>query len=107
MSYHTYITTNSKRTTLYIGFTNNLELRIIEHYRNRGNPKTFAGRYHCYNLVWFEAHHRADGGIQREKEIKKWRREKKIALIEAYNPEWHFLNSDITVWPPEDGTRRF
>lgn len=46
-----YVLTNWKKTVLYVGVTNDLSRRLIEHYANRGKPKTFAGRYYCYNLV--------------------------------------------------------
>ena len=105
-SYHVYITTNPKKTVLYVGFTNDLGIRLVEHYQNLGNPKTFAGKYHCYNLLWFEEHHTATGGIEREKEIKKWRRQKKEALINDFNPEWRFLNNQVIEWPPEEGIFR-
>jgi len=52
--YFVYIVTNSERTVLYPGVTNNLEQRLVEHYCNRGQKKTFAGKYYCYNLVYFE-----------------------------------------------------
>ena len=104
---HVYIITNSSKSVLYVGVTNNLAIRLVEHYNNRGKQKTFAGRYFCYNLVYFEYHDTAEGGVLREKEIKKWRREKKVQLIESFNPDWNFLNSDVTEWPPEKGTQRF
>ncbi len=99
-SFFVYIVTNPKKKVLYTGMTNDLESRIIEHYLNRGLPKTFAGRYFCYNLIYFEEHHTAVGAIEREKEIKDWTRANKEALIATQNPDWHFLNSKITDWPP-------
>ena len=98
-----YITTNPKKTTLYVGMTNNLLTRIVEHYLNRGKPKTFAGRYYCYCLLYYEAHDTALHAIEREKEIKKWSRKKKEALIDSFNPERRFLNDEIIPWPPEEG----
>lgn len=92
MPFYTYITTNPGRTTLYIGMTNDLKERLIEHYNNRGDPETFAGRYYCYKLIYYEAYQTAQEAIEREKELKKWRREKKEALINTVNPEWEFLN---------------
>ena len=91
--YYVYITTNISRTTLYIGITNDLGRRLIEHYENRGKPKTFAGRYACYNLIYYEEFTFVEMAISREKEIKRWRREKKEALIKVKNPDWSFLNS--------------
>jgi putative endonuclease len=87
--------------------TNNLEYRLIEHYRERGNPSTFAGRYFCYCLLLHEYHHTAIGAIEREKEIKKWSRKRKDELIDSFNSKRLFLNNEITPWPPEPevGTR--
>ncbi len=94
-NYFVYITTNPKRTVVYIGVTNDLQTSLDQHYNNRGNPKTWVGRYFCYNLVWWERHGFIEHAIEREKEIKKWRREKKNNLIEQLNPKWRFLNQEI------------
>jgi len=99
-SCHVYIVTNPKKTVLYTGMTNHLEYRIIEHYLNRGRSKTFAGRYYCYCLIHYELHHSAIGAIEREKEIKSWSRSQKEDLINKENPQWLFLNDQITDWPP-------
>jgi putative endonuclease len=80
---------------LYVGVTNDLSRRIFEHFENRGNAKTFAGKYSCYNLVYYEHFSNIGHAIEREKEIKKWRREKKDLLINSVNPEWMFLNKGI------------
>ena len=93
-NFYVYITTNPAKTVLYIGVTNNLDRRISEHYENRGNPETFAGKYYCYNLIYYEHFSHINQAIEREKEIKKWRREKKEALIISFNPERRFLNDD-------------
>ena len=92
MPYYTYITTNPGRTTLYIGMTSNLAGRLQMHYEKRGQYQTFAGRYYCYKLVYYESYRTAQEAIEREKEIKKWRRSKKETLISNVNPEWKFLN---------------
>lgn len=65
-----YIITNPNKTVLYTGVTNDLIRRLAEHYIERGIAKTFAGRYYCYNLLYFEKHHTSIGAIEREKEIK-------------------------------------
>ena len=75
--YFTYILTNPERTVLYIGITNNLEARITEHYFNRGKLQTFAGKYYCYLLIYYEEFQYIKNAIAREKEIKGWRRSKK------------------------------
>ncbi len=103
--YYVYILSNPDRTTLYTGVTNNLEQRLYEHFLNRNNAKSFAGKYHCYNLLYFEDYKYINDAIAREKEIKKWGRRKKMALIELENPTLKFLNETICEkWPPPDGT---
>lgn len=86
--YYTYILTNPSKTTLYVGVTNNLAIRLQQHFEHRGNPVTFTGKYHCYNLIYFEEYTDINEAIRREKEIKKWRREKKVALIATQNANW-------------------
>ncbi|KAA9327219.1 GIY-YIG nuclease family protein [Hymenobacter busanensis] len=91
MPYYVYITTNPAKSVLYIGVTNNLTSRLAQHYENRGQPATFAGRYFCYNLVYFEVHQSSMTAIAREKELKGWTRAKKELLIDSLNPEREFL----------------
>lgn len=99
-NYFVYIITNTRRTVLYTGVTNDLESRLIEHYINRGKKKTFTGRYYCYYLLYFEEFESIGQAIDREKQIKRWSRKKKEALINRDNPEWRFLNVEIMEWPP-------
>lgn len=94
-NYYVYITTNPKKTTLYIGVTNNLARRIREHYLNRGNKKSFVGKYHCFNLLYYERFNKIEDAIKREKQLKRWRREKKNDLISSFNPDWMFLNNKL------------
>jgi len=94
-NYWTYITTNPKRTTLYVGMTNDLFRRLDEHFQNSGIPETFAGRYYCYNLIYFELHSDVNVAIAREKEIKKWNSINKEKLISEFNPKWKFLNDEV------------
>jgi len=89
--YFVYITTNPGRSTLYVGVTNDLQIRVQRHYLNKGNKKTFTGRYYCYKLVYFESFSDVNDAIAREKEIKNMTREKKEALIATKNPKWDFL----------------
>ena len=86
-----YITTNPGKTVLYTGVTNDLERRLLEHYQNRGNKKSFAGRYYCYKLLYFEDYTDIYQAIEREKEIKDLSRKRKEELISTKNPNWHFL----------------
>lgn len=90
--YWVYITTNPKKTILYIGVTNNLRLRLSQHFENRGNVETFAGKYFCHNLVYYEEFKYIDKAIAREKQLKKWTRKKKDWLIKMKNPQLIFKN---------------
>jgi len=106
-NYYVYITTNPERTVLYTGVTNNLPQRLAEHWGNRGNPKTFAGKYYCYNLIFCEYFTYINNAIAREKEIKGWRRQKKLDLIKTTNPDLMFLNLSVCcTWPPENVIKR-
>ena len=69
-TYYIHIVTNSARTVLYTGITTDLVCRLVEHYRNRRKDKTFAGRYYCDNLLYFEAFKYINDAISREEEIK-------------------------------------
>ncbi len=94
-NYYVYIVTNHSKTSLYTGVTNDLGRRLYEHFENRGKHETFAGRYHCYNLVYYERFQFIEQAIARETEIKGWVRKKKEALIVSVNPEWKFLNEEV------------
>jgi putative endonuclease len=87
-NYYVYITTNPSKTVLYVGVTNDLEIRIMQHYNNRGDKRTFAGKYYCYNLIYFEYFADIKQAIEREKEIKNMSRQKKEELINTTNPQW-------------------
>ncbi|MBL7891167.1 MAG: GIY-YIG nuclease family protein [Bacteroidia bacterium] len=101
--YFVYITANVIMSTNYTGVTNNITQRITEHYLNRGNAKSFAGKYHCYNLLYYEVFQYVEDAIRREKQIKGYSRKKKMELIKTVNPELKFINSEIfDVWPPKD-----
>ena len=69
-NYFIYITTNPNKTILYTVITNDLFTRMKQHFENKGNRKTFAGRYYCYNLIYFERFGDINMAIEREKEIK-------------------------------------
>ena len=91
-TYYVYIVASPNRSTIYIGMTNSLTRRLQEHKANRGVKTTFAGRNYCYELVYYEVHKYVNNSIAREKELKKWARAKKNALIESFNPSWDALN---------------
>ena len=100
-NYYIYITTNSQKKVLYTGVTNNLANRLIQHWNNRGHKTTLAGKYYCYNLVYYEHFGDIRQAIERETEIKGWRRQKKMDLIATTNAGWDFLNASICdSWPP-------
>ena len=91
-SYYVYILTNAYDTVMYIGVTNNLERRLYEH-KNK-LIKGFTERYNVHKLVYFETSTDIHAAIEREKQLKGWRREKKNALVETMNPEWRDLSED-------------
>lgn len=82
-----YILTNRKRTVLYVGVTSNLSQRVHRH--KTKYYKGFTSKYNVDKLVYFESYPGIVEAIEREKQIKKYRREKKEALINANNPEWN------------------
>jgi putative endonuclease len=94
--YCVYITTNYNRTTYYVRVTNDLATRLSQHFENSGNNKTFAGRYYCYHLIYYEYFTSPTHAIEREKQLKGWNRGKKEALIKKQNPLLKFLNDEIT-----------
>lgn len=91
-TYFVYIITNPGKAVLYTGITNDLNIRLMQHYENRGKKKTFAGRYYCYKLIYYEKFEDVNFAIEREKEIKSLSRAKKEALIAEQNPKWDFLD---------------
>ena len=91
-NYYVYISTNLSKSTLYIGITSEIRKRLNQHYSQRGNSNSFAGKYHCYNLIYCEIYNDIYEALNREKEIKKWSRQKKERLIEMVNPNWEFMN---------------
>jgi putative endonuclease len=101
-SYFTYIMA-SRSHALYIGMTGDLHKRVFAHkWRER---EGFTARYNCDRLVWFEGFKEVAGAIAREKELKGWRREKKIALIAAANPTWVDLAREWYAAEPADARR--
>lgn len=90
--FYVYILTNHTNTVLYTGVTNNIYRRTFEHKSNINAG--FAEQYKTYKLVYVETCSKHTDAIAREKQIKKWRREKKMALINSINPEWNDLLVD-------------
>jgi putative endonuclease len=85
-----YIMTNKNKTTLYIGVTNDLCRRVNEHKKHL-TKHSFSDRYNLEYCIYFEEFEYFDLAIQREKEVKKWNRQKKEYLINKVNPEWNEL----------------
>jgi putative endonuclease len=84
--YYVYVLTNWNNRVIYIGVTNALERRVFEH-KNK-LVKGFTEKYNVNKLVYFEETGDVNAALTREKEIKKWRREKKDALVTNSNPQW-------------------
>ena len=91
--YYVYLMASRKNGTLYLGVTNNLVRRIYEH-KSKAVPG-FTARYNVDRLVWFECYDDPINAIEREKELKKWRRIWKIRLIEETNPNRTDLYDNI------------
>lgn len=91
--FYVYIVSNFLRTTFYTGFTNNIVRRTVEH--KFGFGSAFTKKYKLKDLIYYEQYQYANDAISREKEIKKWRREKKINLIKTINPKMIDLSGTL------------
>lgn len=89
-----YIITNKNNTTLYTGVTSNLPERILQHV-NREYEKSFSSKYNLNKLVYWESFQDIGDAIGREKQIKAGSRQKKLNLINAFNPDWEDLFESI------------
>jgi putative endonuclease len=90
--YYVYLMASFKQR-LYVGVTNDLRRRVYQH-KTKAHPESFTARYNINRLVYFEVFGDIHDAIGREKQIKGWRRSKKVALIEAENPRWKDLSLD-------------
>ena len=93
--YYVYILTNQTNRVLYTGVTNDLARRTKEH--TEGYGSAFTSRYRVHKLIFFEAFHDVTAAILREKQIKGWRREKKLALIKKKNPDFSDLRKEAQL----------
>ena len=93
MAYFVYLLASGVNGTLYVGVTNDLVRRVHEH-RTDAVPG-FTSRYGVHRLVWFDSTPSVEAAIHREKQMKNWKREWKIALIERENPQWLDLYDSI------------
>ncbi len=91
--YYVYILTNWNNKVMYVGITNNLARRVYEHKHKMVDG--FTKKYNLNKLVYYERTSDVFAAISREKEIKKWRREKKDRLVIALNPEWKDLSDEV------------
>ncbi|WP_053991847.1 GIY-YIG nuclease family protein [Mangrovimonas sp. TPBH4] len=94
-NYYIYILTNKSKTVLYTGVTGNLQERLEFHMNPLPFSKSFTAKYKCYFLIYYEHFFDIAQAIQREKQLKGFRRVKKEILIKQFNPEWRFLNNEI------------
>ncbi len=90
--YYVYMMQSASRRALYIGMTNNLRKRVWQH-KNHAH-EGFTDDYNCTRLVYWESFDDVANAIDREKQLKRWRREKKMWLIERKNPGWKDLAAD-------------
>ena len=94
MQYYVYILTNTHKTVLYTGVTNDLVRRVYEH-KNHLDKGSFTARYNVEKLVYYEVTSSVEAAIEREKQIKGWNRKHKNKLIESKNPNWEDLYETI------------
>ena len=88
-----YLLASQRNGTLYVGVTSSLVQRAWQH--REGLADGFTRKYGVKSLVWYEQHATMESAIQREKAIKEWKRDWKIALIEKTNPGWRDLYTEI------------
>ena len=92
-SYYVYLLTNWNNRVMYVGVTNDLKRRVYEHQKKL--VQGFTQRYNVHKLVYYEQTNDIVSALTREKEIKKWRREKKNNLVVSSNPEWRDLSAQL------------
>ena len=90
MNYYVYILTNKNKNVVYTGVTNDLIRRVYEH-KNHLDKDSFTAKYKVTELVYFEATGDVRAALEREKQIKSWKRARKDMLVESMNPEWKDL----------------
>lgn len=101
-AFFVYIMTNKGRTTLYIGVTNSLVRRVSQH--RAGEVEGFTERYNVNRLVYYERFNEPRDAIAREKQLKRWRRDKKESLINAMNLTWEDLGQSVLGLGPAPAT---
>jgi len=93
-SYYVYILANERNGTIYIGVTNDLIRRVYEHKSDL--VEGFSKKHKTHRLVYYEIHDTSAAAITREKQLKKWKREWKLKVIEEKNPQWLDLYESVT-----------
>jgi len=94
--------TNFEKNVIYAGSTNNLPIRLVEHWLGL-DANSFTRKYNLHYLVWFEETKYVLNAIAKEKELKAMYRSKKKAIITELNPGWRFLNEEVLGnWPPNE-----
>jgi putative endonuclease len=93
-NFYVYILTNKAKTVLYTGMTNNLKRRLQEH-KSKLNPNSFTAKYNVSYLLYYEHYGWVQQAIEREKEIKLMKRDRKLELIKNFNTNLDFLNDTI------------
>ena len=88
--YYVYILANQTNVAIYVGVTNDLVRRIYEH-KNKLSHRSFTARYKIHKLVYYECTNDIYAALQREKQLKSWKRSKKNELVESMNPTWKDL----------------
>ena len=88
-----YILASRPRGAIYTGVTGDLRRRVWQHKRGKGSA--FTKRYQIDSLVWMEPHDTMDEAIAREKQIKRWSKERRRGMIDVFNPEWRDLYFDL------------
>ena len=91
--YFVYILTNRNNTVIYIGVTNDIRRRIMEHMKKEIDG--FTKKYNVSKLVYFEEYSDINDAIKREKQLKHWSRMKKNQLVEAKNPDWNDIGTEL------------
>ena len=94
MHYYVYILANNTNVAIYIGVTSDLLRRVYQH-KHDMDPDSFSAKYQTHKLVYFEETDDVWSALEREKQLKGWRRSKKNWLVETMNPQWRDLYPDL------------
>ncbi len=94
MTYYVYILASTTNVTLYIGVTNDLLRRVYQH-KNHLDPDSFTSKFHISKLVYYETTTDVKAALEREKQLKGWRRSKKNFFVEKFNPSWRDLYPEL------------